>query len=55
VNVNLDVMTDDAGRMRKGKPFGFTDLSRGRGLDAVVGFILEQGGLEPARKVAAEA
>ena len=55
VNVNLEIMADDAGRMRKGRAFGFTDLSRGRGLDAVVSFILEQGGLSPTGKVAAEA
>jgi len=39
------VMEADARRMRKGRPFGFTDLSRGKGLDEVVAFILEQGGL----------
>lgn len=45
VNVNLDVMESDAERMRKGRPFGFTDLSRGKGLDEIVGFIVEYGGL----------
>jgi urease accessory protein len=45
VDVNLDVMQGDAERMRGKRPFGFTDLSRGRGLDAVVDFILESGGL----------
>ena len=45
VNVNLDVMERDAGRQRGKRPFGFTDLSRGKGLDEVVSFIVEQGGL----------
>ena len=45
VDVNLEVMQSDAARMRGGRPFGFTDLSRGRGLDAVIGFILDSGGL----------
>ena len=48
VNVNLDVMRADATRMRQGRPFGFTDLSRGNGLDAVIDFIVTQGGLEAA-------
>jgi len=47
VNVDLDVMRADAARMRGRRPFGFTDLSRGAGLDAVIAFIAENGGLEP--------
>ena len=34
VNVNLDVMQRDAAKMRGARPFGFTDLSRGKGLQA---------------------
>ena len=45
VNVNLDVMERDAARMRGKRPFGFTDLSRGKGLTEIVDFIVEQGGL----------
>ncbi len=45
VDVNLDVMQSDAGRMRGSRPFGFTDLSRGKGIDAVIDFILQSGGL----------
>ena len=45
VNVDIEVMQADAARMRGKRPFGFTDLSRGKGLDAVVDFIVEQGGL----------
>jgi urease accessory protein len=56
VNVNLDVMEKDAARMRGGRPFGFTDLSRGKGLAEVIGFIAENGGLalttSPARPAA---
>lgn len=48
VNVDLEVMRKDAARMRGSRPFGFTDLSRGKGLDGVINFILEHGGL-PAR------
>ncbi|UPG73871.1 urease accessory protein UreG [Roseomonas gilardii subsp. gilardii] len=45
VNVNLEVMHKDAARMRGTRPFGFTDLSRGRGLESVIDFIIENGGL----------
>lgn len=45
VNVDLDVMQADATRMRGGRPFGFTDLSRGKGLDEVIAYILDYGGL----------
>jgi urease accessory protein len=52
VNVNLDVMERDAARQRGQRPFGFTDLSRGKGLDEVVRFIVEMGGLEAERSAA---
>ena len=45
VNVNLDVMQRDADRMRGKRPWGFTDLSRGKGLDTVIDFIVANGGL----------
>ena len=45
VTVDLDPMQADAERARGTRPFGFTDLSRGKGLDAVVAFLAEQGGL----------
>ncbi|MGY6709062.1 MAG: urease accessory protein UreG [Rhizobiaceae bacterium] len=45
VNVELDSMESDAERMRGGKPFAFTDLSRGKGVEEIVRFIVEQGGL----------
>lgn len=52
VNVDLAVMRADAGRMRGSRPFGFTDLSRGQGLEAVIGFITEFGGLAEYRREA---
>ncbi|WP_367344608.1 urease accessory protein UreG [Stenotrophomonas bentonitica] len=45
VDVDLEVMQRDALKMRGTRPFGFTDLSRGKGLDEIVDFILENGGL----------
>ena len=45
VNVDLDAMEEDARRMRGRRPFGFTDLSRGKGVSEVVDFIVENGGL----------
>ena len=45
VNVNLDVMERDAARQRGKRPFGFTDLSRGKGLQEVIDFIVLNGGL----------
>jgi urease accessory protein len=52
VNVDLDVMESDAGRMRGDRPFAFTDMSRGHGVEEVVGFIVEQGGLSRRAAVA---
>jgi urease accessory protein len=44
VRANLDVMEMDARRMRSGRPFVFSNLKR-RGLDEIVHFILQKGGL----------
>jgi urease accessory protein len=46
VNADLGVMQSDAARMRGRRPFGFTDLSRGKGLDEIVDFIVAHGGLQ---------
>ena len=46
VHVNLDVMQDDAVRQRGKRPFAFTDLHRGQGLNEVIDFIIENGGLQ---------
>jgi urease accessory protein len=45
VDVDLDVMERDAGRMRAGSPFVFTDLKRGAGVERIVAFLQESGGL----------
>jgi urease accessory protein len=49
VGASLEVMERDAKRMRGERPFVFTDLKRGTGLDEVVAFIERQGMLDTAR------
>jgi urease accessory protein len=49
VGASLEVMDHDARKMRGPRPFVFTNLKAGDGLDAVVGFILERGGLASKR------
>ena len=46
VEVNLDVMARDATRMRGERDVVFTDLKRGAGLNEVVAFLIENGGLD---------
>ena len=46
VGASLEVMRRDAARMRKDRPFVFTNLKTGEGLQSVVDFIVKQGGLE---------
>ncbi len=53
VRVDLDVMRADAKRMRGERPFGFTDLSRSDGLQAIIDFITENGGIDVDRRVPA--
>lgn len=45
VGVDLDQMQGDAIANRKGRPHIFTDLKRGVGVDEVVQFLIESGGL----------
>jgi urease accessory protein len=45
VGANLQVMESDARRMRTTRPFIFSNLKSGRGVDEIAGFILEKGGL----------
>jgi urease accessory protein len=45
VGANLEVMERDTKRMRAERPFVFTNLKTGDGLDRVVEFIAKQGGL----------
>lgn len=45
VGASLEVMERDARRMRGGRPFAFTNLRSGLGLDQVIEFISNAGGL----------
>ena len=45
VGASLEVMDRDARRMRGERPFVFTNLKTGDGLDCIVDFIVAQGGL----------
>ncbi|MHB8765725.1 MAG: urease accessory protein UreG [Deferrisomatales bacterium] len=45
VGASLEVMDRDARRMRGDRPFVFTNLKTGQGLDAVEAFVLERGGV----------
>src|SRR5215468_10585089 len=45
VGASLDVMARDAKRMRGERPFVFTNLKSGEGLDAIIDFVTTQGGL----------
>lgn len=45
VGVDLEVMERDAGRMRSERPFVFTDLKRGAGVEKIVSFLQQSGGL----------
>ena len=44
VGANLDVMDRDTKRMRGERPFVFTNLKTGEGLERIIEFIVEQGG-----------
>ena len=48
VGASLEVMERDAKRMRGARPFVFTDLRAGRGIDAIARFIEDKGGLGAA-------
>jgi urease accessory protein len=45
VGANLEVMGNDARRMRGERPFVFTNLKTGEGLDRIVDFLVTQSGL----------
>ena len=45
VGADLDVMDRDARRMRGTRPFVFSNLKQGVGLDVVASFVVESGGL----------
>jgi urease accessory protein len=46
VGASLEVMDRDSKMMRKIKPYVFTNVRAGEGVDAVERFIIERGGLE---------
>ena len=48
VGASLEVMERDARRMRGERPFVFTNLKTGHGLDTVIEFILREGMLADA-------
>jgi urease accessory protein len=50
VGASLEVMEQDTIRMRPGRPWCFTDLRRGEGVDAIEAFVLRQLPPPPARK-----
>ncbi|MEE4013161.1 urease accessory protein UreG [Roseibium sp. FZY0029] len=45
VGVNLEVMDRDAKKMRKDRPFVFANTKAGEGVESVVDFIVQKGGL----------
>jgi len=47
VGASLDVMDADTRKMRGVRPYGFTNMKTGAGVDVVASFIVEKGGLEP--------
>lgn len=52
VGANLDIMAADAKRMRGDKPFVFTNLRSGEGLETVFEFIQKQGLLDEVKSAA---
>ncbi|WP_170480054.1 urease accessory protein UreG [Ruegeria arenilitoris] len=52
VGASLDVMDSDAGKMRQGRPFVFSSLRHGEGVDHIVDLLAQIGGLELSDTVA---
>ncbi|MEN3977073.1 urease accessory protein UreG [Emcibacter sp. SYSU 3D8] len=48
VGANLDIMEADTKRMRGERPYVFTNLRTGQGVQAIIDFIVRIGGLTPA-------
>jgi urease accessory protein len=51
VGASLEVMERDARKMRGDRPFVFSNLKTGQGLDVIIDFIIERGML-PKEEVA---
>jgi urease accessory protein len=49
VGANLEVMEADTRRMRQSRPFIFTNLKSGEGVEQIARFIVDRGGLHPRR------
>jgi len=49
VGADLDVMASDALKMRGTRPFIFTNIRAGEGVDQIACFVLEMGGVENRR------
>ncbi len=45
VGASLEVMAADAARMRKTRPFVMSNMKTGEGVEAVIAFLREKGGL----------
>jgi len=48
VGASLEVMDADTKRMRGDRPYVFTNMKTGEGLDTILGFLVDKGGLAPA-------
>ncbi|WP_083923512.1 urease accessory protein UreG [Amorphus coralli] len=48
VGASLAVMDADTKRMRGDRPYVFTNMKTGEGLDTILGFLVDKGGLAPA-------
>ena len=48
VGASLEVMARDAAAMRKSRPFVMSNMKTGEGLDAIVAFLRDKGGLKAA-------
>ena len=48
VGASLDVMARDAAAMRKTRPFVMTNMKTGKGVDEVIAFLRDKGGLAAA-------
>jgi urease accessory protein len=49
VGANLDIMASDAKKQRGNRPFVFTNLRKGEGVDEIIAFIRTEGLLDEAR------
>jgi urease accessory protein len=47
VGASLEIMDADAKKQRGARPYGFTNMKTGAGVDVVANFIVERGGLQP--------